>query len=106
MSWLFLVLAGVLEICWSIGLKYTQGFTVLVPSLLTGSAIVLSIFFLAKASQDIPIGTAYAIWVGIGAVGAALGGIFLFKEAVTPFRIFFIALLVVSVIGLKFSSGK
>jgi quaternary ammonium compound-resistance protein SugE len=104
MDWFMLVIAGILEVCWSIGLKYTNGFTNLVPSILTILAIVVSMVLLAKAAQTIPIGTAYPIWVGIGALGAAIGGVILFKEEVSAMRIVFLAMLITSIIGLKMFS--
>lgn len=100
-SWILLFIAGLLEICWAIGLKYTDGFTKLWPSLFTLSTLAASMYLLARAATHLPIGTAYAIWVGIGATGAAILGIFLFKEPATPARLLFLALLVVSIIGLK-----
>jgi quaternary ammonium compound-resistance protein SugE len=103
-SWIFLVIAGLLEICWAIGLKYTEGFTKLIPSIFTLITLALSMYMLAKASQAIPIGTAYGIWVGIGALGAAILGIFLFNESATPSRIFFLVLLLVAIIGLKLTA--
>lgn len=104
MSWIFLVIAGLLEICWAIGLKYTEGFTKLIPSIFTLITLALSMFMLAKAAQLIPIGTAYGIWVGIGALGAAICGIVLFQESASPSRIFFLILLLVAIIGLKITS--
>ena len=101
MAWLLLTIAGLLEVGWSIGLKYTNGFTNLIPSILTIIAIVLSMFLLAKSAQTIPIGTAYPVWVGIGALGAAIGGIVLFKESVSLMKIVFLVLLIISIIGLK-----
>jgi quaternary ammonium compound-resistance protein SugE len=106
MSWFFLVLAGLLEVGWAIGLKYTQGFTRPVPSLLTAAAIVASLFLLSLAARELPIGTAYAVWVGIGAVGAAVLGIWLFKEPVSLLRIGSLALLVLAIVGLKLSSPE
>lgn len=103
-SWIFLVIAGLLEICWAIGLKYTDGFTKLIPSIFTLITLALSMFMLAKAAQLIPIGTAYGIWVGIGALGAAIMGIILFQESASPSRIFFLVLLLVAIIGLKLTS--
>lgn len=100
-SWIILFFAGLLEICWAIGLKYTEGFTKLWPSAFTLATLAASMYLLAKAAEQLPIGTAYAVWVGIGATGAALLGIFLFKEPATPARILFLVLLVVSIIGLK-----
>jgi quaternary ammonium compound-resistance protein SugE len=104
MAWLLLVIAGLLEVCWSLGLKYTNGFTNLIPSILTIIAIILSMFLLAKSAQTIPIGTAYPVWVGIGALGAAIGGIFLFNEGVSPLRIMFLVMLIASIIGLKMAA--
>lgn len=101
--WIILLFAGLLEVCWAIGLKYTEGFTKLWPSVFTIATLAGSMYLLAKASQSLPIGTAYAVWVGIGAVGAGILGIVLFKEPVTMARIAFMTLLVVSIIGLKFS---
>lgn len=99
-----LIIAGLLEVCWAIGLKYTDGFTKLGPSVFTLSTLAGSMFLLAKASQALPIGTAYGVWVGIGALGAAILGIYLFDESVTPMRIFFLGLLLTSIIGLKLSA--
>ncbi|NOK02342.1 MULTISPECIES: quaternary ammonium compound efflux SMR transporter SugE [Myxococcus] len=106
MSWILLVIAGVLEVGWAIGLKYTEGFTRLVPSVLTGAAIVASMVLLGIATKNLPIGTAYGVWVGIGAVGAAIMGIVLFNEPATPARIFFLVLLLTSIVGLKVTSGR
>ncbi len=105
MAWILLALAGLLEVGWAIGLKYTEGFSRLVPSLLTGSAIVASMVLLSLAARSLPIGTAYAIWVGIGALGAGVLGIVLFDEPVTAGRILFLTLLLVAVIGLKLTGG-
>ncbi len=104
MAWVYLILAGLLEIGWAIGLKYTEGFTRLVPSLLTGGAIVLSMICLGLAVRTLPIGTAYGIFVGIGAVGAAVLGIVLFDEPRNPARIFFLCLLVVALVGLRMTT--
>lgn len=103
-SWFILIIAGFLEVCWAIGLKYTQGFTKPIPSLFTLITLAGSMYLLAKASQTLPIGTAYGVWVGVGALGAAVLGIFLFNESATPARIFFLGLLLVSIIGLKTTS--
>lgn len=105
MPWVWLTIAGLLEVCWAVGLKYTEGFRRPVPSLLVGIALVGSMILLSRAARDLPIGTAYAVWVGIGAVGAAILGVVLFEESLAPARIFFLALLVVSILGLKFTSG-
>lgn len=100
-AWILLMIAGVLEAGWAIGLKYTHGFTRLIPSVLTVSAMAVSMFLLARAVKDLPIGTAYAVWVGIGAAGAAILGIFLFGDSASPARLFFLALLLVAIVGLK-----
>ena len=104
MAWVILIIAGVLEIGWAIGLKYTDGFTRLVPSVLTGLAIDASMLLLSIAARTLPIGTAYAVWVGIGAAGAVILGIFLFGESANPARLFFTALLIVSIIGLRLTT--
>lgn len=101
MAWAILIVAGVLEVGWAVGLKYTDGFTRLVPSLLTGAAIVASMLLLSIAARTLPIGSAYAVWVGIGAAGAAILGILLFNEPANPGRLFFVALLIASVVGLR-----
>jgi quaternary ammonium compound-resistance protein SugE len=105
MAWFALILAGLFEVVWSLGLKYTDGFTRPVPSLITGSAIVASLLLLARAARTLPIGTAYAVWVGLGAVGAAIGGMLLFGESMPPKRALFLVLLVVSIVGLKLTSA-
>jgi quaternary ammonium compound-resistance protein SugE len=105
MHWWLLLLAGLLEVGWAIGLKYTDGFTKPLPSVLTGAAIVGSMILLSMAARSIPIGTAYAVWTGIGVAGAATLGIVLLGEAATPGRLFFLAMLLVAVIGLKLTSG-
>lgn len=104
MTWVMLVIAGLLEAGWAVGLKYTQGFTRPLPSVLTIGGIVVSMVLLAKAARDLPIGTAYGIWVGIGTAGAVVLGIFLQGEPAAPGRLFFLGLLVVSVMGLKITS--
>lgn len=103
-AWTILFLAGLLEVSWSLGLKYTNGFKNLVPSVLTVIALVLSIVLLAKATKTLPIGTAYSVWVGIGSLGATIGGVYLFKESLPVSKIFFTALLLISIVGLKLSS--
>jgi quaternary ammonium compound-resistance protein SugE len=105
MAWLLLIVAGILEAGWAIGLKYTEGFTRLWPSLLTASAIAVSMILLSFAARTIPIGTAYAVWVGIGASGAAVLGMLLLGEPVSPSRVAFLALLVASIVGLKLTAG-
>ena len=104
MPWLVLVIAGLFEAGWAIGLKYTHGFTKPLPSVLTVLGIVASMYLLAVAARSLPIGTAYAVWVGIGTFGTIVLGMALLNEPVTPMRLFFLGLLIVSIIGLKFSS--
>jgi quaternary ammonium compound-resistance protein SugE len=105
MAWVYLVIAGLLEVCWAIGLKYTEGFTRLLPSVLTISAMIASMGLLGLAAKTLPIGTAYAVWVGIGSLGAAVLGMVLFREPATALRIFFLSLLFVAIVGLKATSG-
>ncbi|MBN9259930.1 MAG: quaternary ammonium compound efflux SMR transporter SugE [Hyphomicrobium sp.] len=101
MAWALLVAAGILEIGWAIGLKYTDGFTRLWPSVWTIAAMVLSMYLLALAARTLPIGTAYAVWVGIGAAGAMVLGIALLGEPRTAARIVCVCLIVAGVVGLK-----
>ena len=104
MAWIYLTIAGLLEIVWAIGLKYTQGFKVLVPSVITIAAMIASIWFLALALRTIPVGTGYAVWTGIGAVGTAILGIVLFAEPATAARIACISVIVAGILGLKLVS--
>lgn len=103
MAWIYLLVAGLLEIGWAIGLKYTEGFTRVVPSVLTSACIVLSLVMLGFALKTLPVGTAYAVWTGIGATGTALLGIWLFGDPATIARLFCIALIVAGIVGLKFA---
>lgn len=105
MPWIYLAFAGLLEVVWAVGLKYTEGFTRLWPSVITGSAMVASIVLLAMAVKTLPIGTAYAIWTGIGAVGAVLLGIVLFGDSASPLRLACVALVVLGMVGLKLTGG-
>ncbi|KRE89440.1 molecular chaperone [Frateuria sp. Soil773] len=104
MPWIYLVLAGLFEIGWAIGLKYSEGFTRLWPSVGTVSAMLVSIVLLALAVKSLPIGTAYAIWTGIGAVGAVVLGIALFGDPATPARLLCVALILAGIIGLKLTA--
>lgn len=104
LPWIYLIIAGALEVCWAIGLKYSEGFTKPIPSAFTLITLALSMYLLAKAAEVLPIGTAYAVWVGIGALGAAILGIFLFQEGVTPLRLIFLAMLLTAIIGLKWTA--
>ena len=104
MAWIYLFIAGLFEIGWAVGLKYTEGFTKLWPSVITIFGMILSFYFLSTAVKTIPIGTAYAIWTGIGAVGTAILGIILFGESREFMRMLFILLIVIGIVGLKFFS--
>lgn len=104
MAWLVLLFAGLLEVVWSLGLKLTAGFTRPLPSVVTGAAIVGSMVLLARAAQTLPIGTAYAVWVGIGVIGATIGGALLFGETITLARGAFLALLLIAIVGLKLTA--
>lgn len=101
MPWLLLILAGLLEVGWAVGLKYTEGFTRLWPSVWTILAMIASMGLLGVASKDLPIGTAYAVWVGIGAVGTAIVGMWLLNEPATVARLVCLSLIVAGVVGLK-----
>jgi quaternary ammonium compound-resistance protein SugE len=101
MAWILLVAAGVLEIGWAIGLKYTEGFTRPGPTAATVAAMAVSLLLLGLAVRSLPVGTAYAVWTGIGTVGTALLGIALLGESAEPLRLLFIALIVAGVVGLK-----
>ena len=104
MAWAYLFLAGLLEIVWAIGLKYTEGFTKLWPSVITIVAMIVSVWLLAVALRTIPVGTGYAVWTGIGAVGTAILGIVLFAEPTTAARLACIGLIVAGILGLKMVS--
>lgn len=103
MSWIILLLAGLFEVGWAVGLKYTDGFTRPLPTLLTVSAMLISLGLLGLAMKELPLGTAYAIWTGVGAVGTVIAGIILFGEAVTLMRLASVALIVCGLFGLKLS---
>jgi quaternary ammonium compound-resistance protein SugE len=105
MAWTLLLIAGLLETGWAIGLKYSEGFTRPWPSVLTGVALVASMVLLGLAVRELPIGTAYAVWVGIGAVGAAVLGVVLFGEPLQPARAGFLALLIIAIVGLRWTAG-
>lgn len=101
MAWVYLFIAGLFEIGWAIGLKYTEGYTKLVPTVLTVGAMVASVVTLGLALKDIPIGTGYAVWTGIGTVGTAILGIILFHEPATALRLMCIGLIIAGIVGLK-----
>lgn len=101
MAWLYLLIAGLFEVGWAIGLKYTDGFTRLWPSFWTVAAMILSLGFLGLALKTLPVGTAYAVWTGIGAIGTVLLGVYLFHEPATAARLACIGLILAGIIGLK-----
>ncbi len=105
MAWVMLFFAGLFEIGWAIGLKYTEGFSRVTPSVLTVAAMAISFFLLSTALRTLPVGTAYAVWTGIGAVGTAILGIVLFGEPATAGRLTCIALIVAGILGLKVFSA-
>lgn len=106
MAWVYLVIAGLLEIGWAIGLKYTEGWTKLYPSILTIIGMAASFHFLSLALKSLPIGTAYAVWTGIGAVGTAILGIMVFGESKDLSKIICVLLIVIGIVGLKITSAE
>jgi len=104
MAWILLVIAGILEVGWAIGLKYTEGFTRLWPSIGTATAMAASVGLLGLAMKSLPVGTAYAVWVGVGAVGTAILGMVLFSEAASIGRLISLGLIVAGIVGLKLAS--
>jgi quaternary ammonium compound-resistance protein SugE len=101
MAWVYLIVAGIFEIGWAIGLKYTDGFSRLAPSLLTVASMIVSLGLLGLALKTLPVGTAYAVWTGVGTVGTALLGIYLLGEPATALRLTCIGLIVAGIVGLK-----
>jgi quaternary ammonium compound-resistance protein SugE len=104
MNWILLVLAGLCEVAWAIGLKYTEGFTRPLPTVGTISAMLISIWLLGIAMKSLPVGTAYAVWVGIGAVGTAILGIILLNESANPARLVSLGFIVAGIVGLKLAT--
>jgi quaternary ammonium compound-resistance protein SugE len=105
MAWVLLVVAGLFEVGWAIGLKYTEGFTRMWPSVWTIAAMVLSVVLLGMAMKSLPVGTSYAVWVGVGAVGTAILGMVLFSEPATAGRLVSLAFIVVGIVGLKVTAN-
>jgi quaternary ammonium compound-resistance protein SugE len=105
MAWTILVLAGFLEVGWAVGLKYADGFTRVVPSVLTIASMIASIVLLGVAMKSIPLGTAYAVWTGIGTVGALIAGMILFGDSTSPVRLLCAGLIVAGIAGLKLSAA-
>ena len=106
MAWLTLFVAGIFEVAWAIGLKYSGGFTKLWPSVFTVASIIISMGLLTFSLKDLPVGTAYAVWTGIGVVGTVILGVILFGESKELIRIFFILLIVAGIVGLRIFSGN
>ena len=104
MSWVTLVIAGIFEIFWAVGLKYTDGFSKLIPSLFTIIAMLVSIWLLSLSLKTLPLGTAYAVWVGIGTIGTVIAGIMLFGDSINIIRIISIAFIILGIIGLKITT--
>ncbi len=100
MAWIFLLVAGVLEMAWAVGLKYTDGWTKLGPSVLTAAAMAASFYFLSAALKELPVGTGYAVWTGIGAIGTAIVGIAFLSEAASPLRLLSLGLIALGIAGL------
>lgn len=105
MNWILLLLAGLLEVVWAVGLKYTEGFTRLWPSIGTLLAMIVSFGLLSVAMKTLPLGTAYAVWVGIGVIGSALLGVFLFAEPMSLGRLVSLALILTGIVGLKLADA-
>lgn len=106
MEWVYLITAGLFEIAWALGLKYSEGFTRLLPSIGTAVAMIFSFYFISASLRTIPLGTAYAVWTGIGAVGTAVAGIILFSEPRELFRILCILVIISGIAGLMVTSGR
>jgi quaternary ammonium compound-resistance protein SugE len=104
MAWLLLIIAGLLEVGWAVGLKYTEGFTRMWPSVFTIAAMALSVMLLGMAMKSLPVGTSYAVWVGVGAVGTAILGMVLFGEPATAGRLASLGLIVAGIVGLKLAT--
>lgn len=104
MAWIYLIIAGVFEVVWAISLKYSEGFTKLFPSIITGIGMIISFYFLSMALKSLPLGTSYAVWTGIGAVGTVIFGMIFFNEPRDFLRVFFLSLIVIGIVGLNFVS--
>jgi quaternary ammonium compound-resistance protein SugE len=104
-NWVVLIIAGLFEIFWAIGLKYTDGFSKIIPSILTILSMIISVWLLSISLKTLPLGTAYAVWVGIGTVGTVIAGIILFNDSVNLLRIISILLIILGIIGLKITTS-
>lgn len=105
MAWFYLFIAGVFEVGWAIAMKYTNGFTKLGPSVITLVSMALSVYLLSLATKEIPIGTAYAVWTGIGIAGTSILGVILFNETVEVFKVVFVSMILIAIVGLKITSN-
>lgn len=101
MAWINLLIAGIFEVIWAISLKFSQGFSLLIPSVITIIGMIASFYFLSLATKVLPIGTAYTVWTGFGAIGTIILGIILFNEPITPMRLLFLLLILIGIIGVK-----
>ncbi|MEY2194061.1 multidrug efflux SMR transporter [Neobacillus sp. BF23-41] len=106
MAWIYIIMAGILEIVWVIGLKYSHGFTKIIPSIVTVVIILFSFFLLSKALHSIPLGTGYAIFTGLGTVGTVVTGMLFWGETINPLKVFFVALMILGIIGIKVSPAQ
>lgn len=106
MAWIYLLIAGIFEVAWAIGLKFTHGFTRIVPSILTIIGMIISFYFLSLATKTLPIGTSYAVWTGIGALGTVIIGMILFNEPRDLMRILFLSFILFGIVGLKLTSPE
>lgn len=106
MAWIYLIMAGLLEIIWVIGLKYSHGFTILIPSIITVALILLSFFLLSKSFHSITLGTGYAVFTGLGTVGTIAAGMLFWGETINLWKVFFVALMITGIIGLKVSQAE
>ncbi|WP_342542779.1 multidrug efflux SMR transporter [Paenisporosarcina sp. FSL H8-0542] len=106
MAWIYIIMAGVLEIVWVIGLKYSHGFTEIIPSIVTTIIIIFSFFLLSKALHSIPLGTGYAIFTGLGTVGTVVTGMLFFGETINLLKVFFVTLMIVGIIGIKIGPAQ
>lgn len=106
MAWIYIIMAGLLEIVWVIGLKYSHGFTKIIPSIVTVVIIFFSFFLLSKALHSIPLGTGYAIFTGLGTVGTVVTGMLFWGETINPLKVFFVALMILGIIGIKISPAQ
>ncbi|WP_342615533.1 multidrug efflux SMR transporter [Peribacillus frigoritolerans] len=106
MAWIYIIMAGLLEIVWVIGLKYSHGFTKIIPSMVTAVIIIFSFFLLSKALHSIPLGTGYSMFTGLGTVGTVVTGMIFLGETINPLKVFFMALMILGIIGIKINPAQ